>query len=526
MSAGEGGGRGPDSPASARGAILRLEIDSFKSYRGHNVVGPFKPFSVIIGPNGSGKSNIQDAISFVLGVRTAQLRGSLKELLYLNTEGQGPEDRPRRGGVKLVYEDAEGEEVHFERVIAPTSTGADTFASQYRLNGRAVTWDAYNRQLEGYNILVKARNFLVFQGDIENVAQMQPRDLTTLFEHISGSDQHRKQYEELEERKAAAEEKVALVFTRKKQIAQEKRQKKEQKEEAEKYMGLQRELEELKAQHHLWQARAARRFAAPTPARRGRSRALPRAGELRWGARAAELSFERGPAARSIAHSNPPPPPDDDNTMHALCTLLLAPLCLCDCSFPFLSFPFLSFPFHRTAGLPPGAVYHLEQDIAQARRDIAVEEAALAEAERSQGVSEREVEGRKRQQAGVAKERLLMEKKVKKKQGDADKQNPAAIQAREQIARLRKRIAAGERELEERRRKAADQRARVAALEAQLEALQDAQRALAEEEAAGRRGGLRLAPELLDEYNALKQLVEEHDGLERVGKRRHLCGSM
>ena len=25
-----------------RGRILRLEVNSFKSYRGHNVIGPFK----------------------------------------------------------------------------------------------------------------------------------------------------------------------------------------------------------------------------------------------------------------------------------------------------------------------------------------------------------------------------------------------------------------------------------------------------------------------------------------------------
>lgn len=31
------------------------------------------------------------------------------------------------------------------------------------------------------------------QGDIENVAQMQPRDLTSLFEHVSGSAQYRQQ---------------------------------------------------------------------------------------------------------------------------------------------------------------------------------------------------------------------------------------------------------------------------------------------------------------------------------------------
>lgn len=39
----------------------------------------------ILALQGSGKSNLMDAISFVLGVRTAHLRGSLKELIYSNS---------------------------------------------------------------------------------------------------------------------------------------------------------------------------------------------------------------------------------------------------------------------------------------------------------------------------------------------------------------------------------------------------------------------------------------------------------
>jgi len=73
------------------GRIDRLEVENFKSYRGAQAVGPFKAFTAVIGPNGSGKSNLMDAISFVLGVRTAQLRGSLRELLYtdgINTQAR------------------------------------------------------------------------------------------------------------------------------------------------------------------------------------------------------------------------------------------------------------------------------------------------------------------------------------------------------------------------------------------------------------------------------------------------------
>lgn len=52
-----------------------------------------RSLAAIIGPNGSGKSNLMDAISFVLGVKTAQLRGNLKDLLYFHSEGTAPEDR-------------------------------------------------------------------------------------------------------------------------------------------------------------------------------------------------------------------------------------------------------------------------------------------------------------------------------------------------------------------------------------------------------------------------------------------------
>lgn len=71
--------------------------------------------------------------------------------------------RPRRGYVKLVFETAEGEQVHFMRLIVPSSASAESYSSQYKINDRAVTVDAYIKRLETYNILVKARNFLVFQ---------------------------------------------------------------------------------------------------------------------------------------------------------------------------------------------------------------------------------------------------------------------------------------------------------------------------------------------------------------------------
>jgi structural maintenance of chromosome 1 len=59
-------------------------------------------------------------------------------------------------------------------------------ASTYHLNSRAVPWNAYNQQLEKFNILVKAKNFLVFQGDVEGVASQDSKALAKLIDRISG----------------------------------------------------------------------------------------------------------------------------------------------------------------------------------------------------------------------------------------------------------------------------------------------------------------------------------------------------
>jgi len=63
-------------------SIHKLIIDNYKSYRDEHHIGPFTNFSCVIGPNGSGKSNVMDAISFVLGISSKNLRShNLKELI-------------------------------------------------------------------------------------------------------------------------------------------------------------------------------------------------------------------------------------------------------------------------------------------------------------------------------------------------------------------------------------------------------------------------------------------------------------
>lgn len=115
--------------------LVRIELQDFKSYRGHHVIGPFTPFTSIIGPNGAGKSNLMDAISFVLGVKSAQLRSSqLKDLVYRGRrleksdagasqavdeeeedDDEGGEGDAKKAWVLAVYEDQDKTEWRYQR---------------------------------------------------------------------------------------------------------------------------------------------------------------------------------------------------------------------------------------------------------------------------------------------------------------------------------------------------------------------------------------------------------------------------
>jgi structural maintenance of chromosome 1 len=113
-----------------------------------------------------------------------------------------------------------------------------TGASEYKLNSKVVTYSAYNAALISRNILVKAKNFLVFQGDVEAVASQSPRELTRLIEQISGSLELAGEYEHAKQEQDRATENATFSFTKRRGIAGEIKQYKEQKGEVERFEAL------------------------------------------------------------------------------------------------------------------------------------------------------------------------------------------------------------------------------------------------------------------------------------------------
>uniref|UniRef100_A0A4W5JUT3 Structural maintenance of chromosomes protein n=1 Tax=Hucho hucho TaxID=62062 RepID=A0A4W5JUT3_9TELE len=225
------------------GYLKLIEIENFKSYKGRQIIGPFHKFTAIIGPNGSGKSNLMDAISFVLAEKTSNLRvKTLKDLIH-----GAPVGKPAasRAFVSMVYHEDSGEERTFTRIIIGSS-------SEYRINSKVVNLAEYSEELEKLGILIKARNFLVFQGAVESIAMKNPKERTALFEEISRSGELAQEYDRRKKEMVKAEEDTQFNYHRKKNIAAERKEAKQEKEEAERYQRLKDEVVKAHVQMQLF----------------------------------------------------------------------------------------------------------------------------------------------------------------------------------------------------------------------------------------------------------------------------------
>lgn len=235
------------------GRLLKLELENFKSYGGTQICGPFEDFTCIVGPNGSGKSNLMDAISFVLGVQSRQLRSSnLKELIFRKDEQSLP---ARLARVELTYQ-LSPQEKHLSLNDDPNISFCRTInaigTSSYKLQGQNVTFEEYERALRKIGVIVKARNFLVFQGDVESIASKSPADLTKLIEHICEADLLASDYDALRKSKTEAEEATVFTMQKKKIFLSQFKEVKQQKEEADLYQKKSEALKTTRTDYVLW----------------------------------------------------------------------------------------------------------------------------------------------------------------------------------------------------------------------------------------------------------------------------------
>ncbi|OMJ27136.1 Structural maintenance of chromosomes protein 1 [Smittium culicis] len=187
-----------------------------------------------------------DAISFVLGVKSSHLRSTqLKELLYHSPHTMGPNEIIKKASVTVVLQENNAD-FRFKRSI--TASGG----SEYSINDKLVSFQDYKAHLENFNIITKAKNFLVFQGDVEAIASQSSADLTELIEIMSGSIEFRNEYDILKREEKNAAELSNSSFNKKRAIAAELKAVLKQKSELETYEKKKSELVKLNVEYMLW----------------------------------------------------------------------------------------------------------------------------------------------------------------------------------------------------------------------------------------------------------------------------------
>ena len=169
--------------------IKQVIIDGFKSYAKRTVCGPFdNRFNAITGLNGSGKSNILDSICFVLGIsKLAQVRvDSLQGLVYKN--GQAG---ITKASVTIVFDNRDPSQspIGYEDYDEITVTRQIVIngRNKYMINGHNAQQKQVQTLFHSVGLNVNNPHFLIMQGRITKVLNMNPKEILGLLEEAAGT---------------------------------------------------------------------------------------------------------------------------------------------------------------------------------------------------------------------------------------------------------------------------------------------------------------------------------------------------
>jgi len=188
--------------------LNRVELTGFKSFRKQLVIPFFEGFTAVVGENGSGKSNLFDAVSFVMGRRSSQMRADrLEQLIFNGGDKYKPADSAE---VSLTFDNADGvfngffengdgaPEITIGRRITRKS-------STYTLMGKSCPRGTIDEVLEAAKIDPDGQQ-LIAQGRITEIIRRSPVRRREILDDVSGiaayDDKRKKAIDELKDVKS------------------------------------------------------------------------------------------------------------------------------------------------------------------------------------------------------------------------------------------------------------------------------------------------------------------------------------
>lgn len=112
--------------------------------------------------------------------------------------------------------ESSGREIKFTRTVIGAS-------SEYRIDGKVTNAVDYQSELEKIGIYLRAKNFLVYQGQVESIATKNAKELTQMFEEVSRSGELKDEYDRLKAEMEKAEHETQANFQKKRGVAAQKK---------------------------------------------------------------------------------------------------------------------------------------------------------------------------------------------------------------------------------------------------------------------------------------------------------------
>ena len=227
--------------------IQKLYLRGFKSFQRQTAIPFFPGLTAIVGSNGSGKSNIMDAMRFVMGRRSSQLRAEkMSQLIFNGGEDGTPSDA---AVVRLHLDNSDGRfdpalEEDSDEVVIGRKVKRNGY-STYRFQNNNCKRSKIDEVLGLAGVSESGHHF-IRQGEVTEIVEETPVERRKVIDRISGIESYeqkkQKSLDELEE----VEDKLR-EFEIKEELKKERLEKlREEKEAAEKLEKLQNRKRRLK----------------------------------------------------------------------------------------------------------------------------------------------------------------------------------------------------------------------------------------------------------------------------------------
>jgi chromosome segregation protein len=218
--------------------LKKIKMSGFKSFVDPTTISFITDKTGIIGPNGCGKSNIIDAVRWVMGETSKQIRGDKMEDVIFN----GSADRKPVGqaSIELIFDNSEGKAhgqyAKYNEISVRRDAARDS-QSKYFLNGtRCRRRDVIDLFL---GTGLGPRSYAIIeQGMISKLIDAKPEELRVYVEEAAGISKYRERRRETETRIQHTRENLDRINDLRGEVQKQLDHLERQKKQAEKYNTL------------------------------------------------------------------------------------------------------------------------------------------------------------------------------------------------------------------------------------------------------------------------------------------------